>query len=280
MLSFLFWNLYGRQQQDLAARLANLQGSIARLATAHDLDVLMFVECESAPEGMTAALNSSGRGPYHCPTSTNERIRVFVRASGGALVDSFNSRSGRLTIRRFTPKGLPELLLAVVHFQDRQSWSAEGQTLEAVVLAQDVARAEDRAGHQRTILVGDLNMNPYHAGVVGAQALNAVMARALVRPVERVVAGRAYRCFYNPMWGYFGDRTPGPPGTLCFAGADPASHYWNIYDQVLLRPALMDSLVRLAVLEDDGQESFLTNAGRPRKASLSDHLPVLFQLAL
>ncbi len=135
-------------------------------------------------------------------------------------------------------------------------------------------------GHQRTVLVGDLNMNPFDLGMVGAQALNAVMTRDLARSEGRVVAGRSYRFFYNPMWGCFGDRTPGPAGTFFYSASNPRSYYWHLFDQVLLRPALMDALVELRILEDDGQESLLTDRRRPRSSEASDHLPVLFRLDL
>ncbi|MBL8795846.1 MAG: hypothetical protein JNM56_18220 [Planctomycetia bacterium] len=82
------------------------------------------------------------------------------------------------------------------------------------------------------------------------------------------------------MWGLFGDRTPGPPGTYFYSGSGPGNPYWNIFDQVLLRPDIMDSLVELKIIDTDGQESLLTDRGRPRIATASDHLPILFRFNL
>ena len=56
--------------------------------------------------------------------------------------------------------------------------------------------------------------------------------------------------------------------------------YWNMFDQVLLRPGLMDSLTELRILDGDGQASLLSERGRPRSATASDHLPILFRLDL
>jgi hypothetical protein len=80
------------------------------------------------------------------------------------------------------------------------------------------------------------------------------------------------------MWGCFGDRTPGPAGTFFYPASSPRGYYWNVFDQVLLRPALMDALNELRILDEDGQDSLLTNRGHPRASDLSDHLPVLFRL--
>ncbi len=79
------------------------------------------------------------------------------------------------------------------------------------------------------------------------------------------------------MWGLFGDRTPGPAGTYYHA-ASGLSHYWHMFDQVLLRPDLMDSLAEVRILDSDGQESLLTDAGNPRSSTASDHLPLLVRL--
>ncbi len=134
--------------------------------------------------------------------------------------------------------------------------------------------------HRRTILVGDLNMNPFDAGVVGAQALHAVMTRQLARREEREVMGRAYRFFYNPMWGHFGDRTSGPAGTYYHHASNPGNLFWNMYDQVLLRPDLMDQLIELQILISDGQDDLVTKGGLPKKTDGSDHLPILFRMNL
>ncbi|MGH7172858.1 MAG: hypothetical protein ACRELG_21465, partial [Gemmataceae bacterium] len=111
-----------------------------------------------------------------------------------------------------------------------------------------------------------------------AQALNAVMTRDLATRADRTVAERSYRLFYSPMWGCFGDRTPGPAGTYFYSASGPSGYFWNMFDQVLLRPALMDHLVELRILDGDGQESLLTGRGRPRASELSDHLPLLVRL--
>src|SRR5215211_5035003 len=122
----------------------------------------------------------------------------------------------------------------------------------SIFLAGVISETEDVIGHQRTVLVGDFNMNPFDLGMVGAQALNAVMTRDLARREGRTVAGRPYRYFYNPMWGCYGDRTPGPAGTYYYSAPGPRGYYWHLFDQVLLRPTLMESLAELRILEDDG----------------------------
>jgi hypothetical protein len=172
----------------------------------------------------------------------------------------------------------PAFLVAVLHAPAKGPWSREGQAGHAGVLARDLLLAERDAGHERTIVVGDLNMNPYEAGVCGVHGFNAAMTRRQARSGQRTVQGRSFPYLYNPMWGCFGDRTSGPPGTFYHRSLPPEGHAWNIYDQVLLRPALMDKLEMLEVLTTDGVDPLVTDAGLPDSVNASDHLPVLFRL--
>ena len=48
--------------------------------------------------------------------------------------------------------------------------------------------------------------------------------------------------FYNPMWSKFGDAGPAPPGTYFRNKGEDVNYFWHMFDQVLVRPALLDSL--------------------------------------
>ncbi len=88
--------------------------------------------------------------------------------------------------------------------------------------------------------------------------------------------------FYNPMWGLFGDNTPGPAGSYYYRSSTQRVFFWNIFDQVLVRPELVPSfnVGSLAILSSDGSKSLLTNDDLPDTTSASDHLPILFRVEL
>lgn len=96
-----------------------------------------------------------------------------------------------------------------------------------------------------------------------------------------MVGGRRYRMFYNPMWRFFGDGCPGPPGTYYYWRAEHECAFWYMFDQVLLRPDLLRyfSDPDLEVLTTDGVSSFLRPDGTPDPEAASDHLPVLIRLS-
>jgi hypothetical protein len=133
-------------------------------------------------------------------------------------------------------------------------------------------------------------MNPFETGVVSAEGLNAVMSREVAGRGSRRVDFKDHPFFYNPMWSIFGDSTheqfpPGserhePPGTCYYPSSRSKWFFWNMFDQLLLRPSLLDSFRNesLRVLVTDGVTSFLTDRGLPDRVAISGHLPLLFEL--
>lgn len=260
-VSFLFWNIQKKP----------LRQSVGRIAKKRNVDVVMLAECGDDPIDILASLRDATGQDFEVPFSMGTKTLIFTRFPGSRLLDAFNSvDESRLTIRRLTFPDRPEIILAVCHYQSQNNWNEVDQALHATELSSDISKVEVDRGHSRTILVGDLNMNPFDPGVVGAQCLNAVMTRGLAEALSRTVAGRSYRYFYNPMWGLLGDRTPGPCGSFFYPAATPTNRFWNTFDQVLLRPSLMDNLSAVEILASDGVESLVTRLGRPRKNRASD----------
>ena len=269
MACFLFWNLFGKRLED----------RVARLAVRHDIDVLMLAECVLQSSEVTNAIASAGGGRYHAHGVVEQeehKVRVFSRLDESSLVAKYSD--GRLRISKMYLAGQAEILLAMAHFPSPSHRSKGGLAQSATRWASRIKQIEQDVGHRRTVLVGDLNMNPFDEGVVGGHALHAVMTRSKASENERQVDGEPSPFFYNPMWGFFGDRTTGPPGTYYFSSTDPINYFWNMYDQVLLRPELIDRLERLEILDHDGQDSLVTVNGLPRKDTCSDHLPLMFRL--
>lgn len=270
LVRFLFWNL-GKKQ---------LASSIARLAVLHHVDVFVFAENNIRPVEMLLALNTNERATFHFNTGLCEKIAIFSRFANAFFEPIFET--SRLTIRRFNPPALTEILVVATHLPSKVNWNDDSLALEATQLSRDIRDTEDRVRHDRTLVVGDLNMNPFEAGVVGAAALHAVMDSRVASNGSRIVQGRRYPYFYNPMWGRLGDRTEAPPGTHFHYGSEHVEYFWNTYDQVLIRPSLLPRFLNadLRILSTDGTSSFLSRNGVPNSSAGSDHLPILFTLDL
>ena len=271
MLSFLFWNLNGKP----------LDTRVARIVAAHDVDVVILAECAVSVPSVERALNAASQRLFHGIAGDHHRTVVYVRFSRD-FVTPVGGESRLASIRRVRLPARPEILLAAVHLHSRLYRGPESLNAACFPLSASIRRAEEEAGHSRTILVGDFNLNPFEPGVVGAVGLHGVMTRDIARRGSRIVDDHAYPFFYNPMWGLLGDSSTGPPGTYYHDRSGHVAHFWNMFDQVLVRPALLDYFAtdNVQILTDDGFEPLLTSNGRPDKAMASDHLPLIFRLDL
>lgn len=270
MVTFLLWNV-ARQP---------IESAIAELARLYEIDVLIFAECTTPLGRMLRALNAGADAPYFLlPGRLCERITIYGRFQDRFITPVFET--GRTTIRTLSLPARTEIILAATHLPSKLYWDEGSQAFEAAELAQAVRQVEEQIGHDRSILVGDLNMNPFEPGLVAAPALNAVMTRGIASRGHRTVQGREYPHFYNPNWGCFGDVTPGPAGTYFRAGSVHKATFWSIFDQVLVRPSLLDRFASdgVEILDGVGETSLLTESGVP-STSFSDHLPIMFRLSL
>ena len=125
-------------------------------------------------------------------------------------------------------------------------------------------------------------MNPFEPGVVAAAGLHAVMSREVASRQSRTVQGRDYRFFYNPMWNHFGDANSDTAGSYFYSASEQVSYFWNVFDQVLIRPDLAARFDpgSLKMLKSTGRQSLVRDNGRPNSTQYSDHLPIVFDLAL
>jgi len=270
VITFLFWNL---KKKPLAGRVRNL-------VAAHSADLVILAECAIPPAVVVSELGAVGRGPFTLVPGSGSELQLYTRLPTTRwqwlYTDpleawlTFHVRVGRR----------PAFLLFITHLPSKLRAKDMDQLLAATQLSASINSFEARQGHERTLVVGDLNVNPFEHSVAWAGALHAVMSRELIARMhgERAIRETEYRFFYNPMWGVLGDRSPGPPGTYYRSSSESVNYFWNTYDQVLLRAELMDRLHALTVPDSDGVNSLLTRNGLPDSVAGSDHLPLVFAL--
>lgn len=96
--------------------------------------------------------------------------------------------------------------------------------------------------------------------------------------ISRTIFGTKYKMFYNPMWNLLGDFSY-PPGTYYYRGSKEKNEFWNIFDQVIVRPQLRSRFVdkELKIITKAQGVSLVTQNQQPNE-KISDHLPIVFQL--
>jgi endonuclease/exonuclease/phosphatase family metal-dependent hydrolase len=269
MLSVLFWNVMGRRIEALCANLVHR----------HDVDILVLAECAN-PAAVVRALNRTPGGRvfhWHRPGTAN-RLAVFSRFPATEFVEVESAQ--RYTVHALTTTR-DEFLLVSVHSMSGLRVRVLEQTEELRRLARRVAELEDTRGHTRTMLIGDLNADPYDPRMLDAVGLHAQRLRQIAEQGSRRVAGIEYRYLFNPMWRFLGVQPPEPQGTYYRRKSLHDTRFWHLFDQALLRPALLPYFADqdVVILRDDGTTSFQKTDETPDKKVASDHFPILIKLS-
>ena len=116
--------------------------------------------------------------------------------------------------------------------------------------------------------------------MVAANGLHSVTSRRIADRRVRTVQGREYRFSYNPMCAHFGDAKSDSAGSYYYDSAQHVNYFWNMFDQVLIRPELAERFdsSQLRIATSAGTRSLVRPDGRPNDAQFSDHLPIIFEL--
>ena len=277
-MRFLFWN----------ANRAGALPSIGRLVEAQSVDTLILAECPVEEAAMLEHLNglpsqASGLAFWSSSPIVKTSLKIYTRAPKDrfGMIDGVPDTSHFL-LRQITADDGNKYVLAAVHLISPMWASAETQRQGTADAAKEVRRAESiiEKDVRRSIVVGDFNLDPFDPGVANANRFHGVMSREEASQERRLVLGKPYEFYYNPMWGLLGDREGRPPGTYYYLdGIDCL--FWHMFDQVLVRPSLISAFKEktLAVLDHDGRASLLTSRGRPNP-DVCDHLPLVFSMDL
>jgi hypothetical protein len=255
---------------------------IALIARDIAADLMVFSEAQSIrPSSLLPLLTSETGATFVAHRDqTESRIRLFSRLSHQniwPLVDM-----GTITARRVAAPGCLPIIMVAAHSQSRMYWS---EPTDRLALAARVRRVLERAeaieGHSRSFIVGDFNSDPYEDSMMTSEGLHAVMCRKVAAGISRRVDKRERPFLFNPIWSLLGDRR-GPPGSYYYAKSTASCRFWHSFDQLLLRPPLIDALdeTSLSFLTNAGSISLLDKNGRPDAELASDHLPLAFRLKL
>lgn len=198
MLTFLFWNIRGR----------DLLPHIGALVDEHAVDVVVLAESEIPAKLLLRGLRSGG-AEFLIRGSAAAPCQVAVRRAAGdlKLLESYS----RYTFYRLTGDARPPLTLVALHAHSKRFYAPADQLSFACELRLDLRAVERRQRHRRTLMVGDFNMDPFEPAMVSTAGLHAVLSRDIAEQGSRIVDGRRHDFFFNPTWSLMGD--PVLPGS-------------------------------------------------------------------
>lgn len=245
---------------------------LIKLIREYNISIVALAEYNASVKNLLNQLNDNGIEFTEYPSKGCDRITLFgekdiniepARQSYYASIQIINNKD----------------ILCCVHLNSKM-YSDNGDEREIVVerIVRDIQSTENELQTSNTVIVGDFNVNPYERECVNARYFHSLPIYTETKRKSRIVAKERFYMFYNPMWNFFGDHNK-PHGTYYKNSGDSFCTYWNLYDQVMIRPELRkrfvdDSLKIITKVEDI---NLLDKKGHPNK-TISDHLPIIFEI--
>lgn len=267
-MNFLFWNIVKK----------NLVNEIVNLVTEYNIDVLMLAECEAESNTIIVNLNKINLNLhwYALDFGLCKKIKFFTNIDKAQVKRVHeNERTIAVSI-----KGIS---LIITHYISKLHYSDSDQNAEVPVLKAFIDYVEKQEQHKKTIVCGDFNMNPFQDAMIQTFGLNSVMEKSIAKTIKRTVQYKEYFYFYNPMWSFYGDLGKGEvSGTYYLNASKPINYHWNIFDQILMRPELIDVFDDnyLDIITKTKNISFLTKNAKINESKYSDHLPIKFSFKI
>lgn len=279
MALFGFWNV--RALHDTSWGKRSIPRLVAEFATERSLDAVFLIEC-SVP--ISEIIGAFGDDPEYYPVESGERFSVLVRFDPKYITRlSPVIPSNRFDLWRLKLPLQEEVILTLIHGPDKRNNKELDQSLFFDQVVSAITYFENELKHERSVVFGDLNANPFESSLASLSGMNAVMSRQISLKMTREKFGKTYKYFYNPMWGLYGDEPrTSVPATFYFNGSSSNELYWHMLDQVLIRPTLVDAFKfdSLEIVISIGGASLLRTNGTPNGTKFSDHLPVIFEVDL
>ena len=263
----MFWNV----------RRSTATPYLAAACLENNVDILIVAEEETDRSSIEHALSSSGGGAYAEYAPVESKLRFFTRFPLSYLSLAGDS-GGRLSVRILDEPGKPPISIAAVHVPSKMHRDAEDQFAIVRGYRRFIEKIEENVGHKNTMIIGDMNMNPFEPGMSAHDGFHGVMTKDIANEMSRVFASEEASFFYNPMWSRMGDESLGPPGSYFYKSSGTVDYMWHYFDQALLRPQLLSRyhVERLKIIDRIGSRSLMKNGRIDTK--ISDHLPIIINL--
>ena len=236
------------------------------LITDNEVDIVVFAEYVSTAIEKTAAdlsyVQHDGYGGCF-------KVTMIAKQSVGVNVVR---EQDRYTIYKIVCDNV-EYNLVGLHLYDRMSHpNPYDRTIVAHTITKDIQEVEKASDNDKTIVIGDFNDNPFDPSMIAKSAFNAVLFRKLIDKAETCVYdGNRWKRFYNPILQFLRDEDGRRGSHYYESGSSPL--YWNCFDQVLIRKALIDRFDHMEYITKTSNRTLVTNVRI--KEQYSDHLPLL-----
>ncbi len=268
-MRIFFWNIKRNITSDL----------FKAIGDEVDPEIVLLAESGVSPAEILINLNATNVRYCFNPDPVCDKVLMFSKFESHRVIPI--AGNDRYTVRKVEVPGYECFNLMALHYPSKLYSDSVDQSAEAPLYANAIRGFEDRVGHERTILIGDFNMNPFEPGMIQASGFHAVMSQKVALTGSRIIGGRKYPFFYNPMWRFFANNGKETiNGTYYRNTAKQVNYFWNIFDQVLIRPEMIRYLNdnSVEILTKIGPDYSLVTISGKIDTAVSDHLPIILTL--
>lgn len=262
-MKYLFWNTHKNE---------NINSILCDLIVENRISVVVLAEYCANINDLTELLRSCGASMQQFPTVGCDRIHILGET--GLHIDP------QLQTDRSSIQVIEEnIILCCVHLNSQiYSNNTDRREIDIEQIINDILNLEKELNTKNTIIVGDFNINPYDRSCVSARYFHGIPIYEESMRESRTISGKEFYMFYNPMWNFLGDFNE-PYGTYYHSASDTVNTYWNVYDQVIIRPTLRKRFVdnSLKIITETATASLLDRNKHPNH-DISDHLPITFEI--
>ena len=262
-MKYLFWNTHKNEKINLV---------LIELIAEYDISMVILAEYTADMNELLTLLNICGLSMEQYPTIGCDRIHILGKRKLNIEPHLQTDHSSIQIIDR-------DIILCAIHLNSKIY--SDHEEIRNILIRQiitDIRKVEEKLNSNHTIIVGDFNINPYDRSCINAQYFHGMPIYEESKRQSRKIAGQEFYMFYNPMWNFLGDFNK-PYGTYYHNSSDSLNTYWNIFDQVILRPQLRGRFVdkSLEIITHTRKLSLLDRNGHPNH-DISDHLPIVFEI--
>lgn len=243
---------------------------IVDLIKDNDIDILVMAEYGDDKKNLLDKLNEQNISMVEYASFGCDRIVIFGNRENVKIGYQGSYCSFQIVEDKY--------ILCCVHLPSKLYADEQKQQIAIDTIIEEIRNTEKSEGKSNTIILGDFNANPYETSCLGAPYFHGIPVYDETCRENRKIYGKAFSMFYNPMWNLFGDFSF-PAGTFYYSSNDVSIPYWNMYDQVLIRPCMRKNFndEQLKIIYKVSHKSLLDKDKHPNK-EISDHLPIVFEI--
>ena len=187
-LRVCFWNTNKNE---------NINEYISDIIVEQEIDILALAEYESDIEELKKMLALYNIVIEQAITIGCDRITILKRKAN--IQPAFQNKYCSMQI-------IDNMyLLACLHLPSKLYADVLKRGIAIARIVEEIQIQEEKLGIEKTIIVGDINENPYETGCLGASGFHGIPVYKDTMKKYRVIMDESFKMFYNPMWNLLGD---------------------------------------------------------------------------